>query len=370
MPPGAAPSMANRDTIQLRVVQKKYPNGKEAVKGVSFGVKRGECFGLLGPNGAGKTSCINMICGLQKLTRGDIMVCGFDVSRDLAKSHAFLGVCPQFDCVWDDMTVREHLILYARIKRGATSRLGTTGGAFRSYDHEVLVRSVAERVGLEGDALRKLASELSGGMRRRLSIAIALVANPAVLILDEPTTGLDPDTRAGLWRVIAEATKSRAVILTTHSMEEADALCDRIGIMCSGRLKCLGTPLHLKNKFGTGFILTIALTDDIGPGELVGDVEQRICFWLQELCSSQQVKPLKERGIFLQFQLPAQGTNLSLVFERLEEQRLAQNVPIREWSVAKTTLDQVFLRIVTRDEEEQMLKITGGKGKIRKTASF
>ncbi|CAD7971689.1 unnamed protein product [Amoebophrya sp. A120] len=231
-------SKARVDAIQLRNIYKQYPDGKKAVNGVSFGVKKGECFGLLGPNGAGKTSCINLVCGLQKLSKGSIVVSGTSGDASLSQLSQYLGVCPQFDCVWNDLTVEEHLALYARIK-------GISG-----YKQKVLVRNVAESVALEGDAFRKLASELSGGMRRRLSLAISLVTNPAVLILDEPTTGLDPDTRAGLWQVIANESKKRAVVLTTHSMEEADALCERIGIMCSGKLKCVGTPLHLKNKFG------------------------------------------------------------------------------------------------------------------------
>eukprot|EP00392_Amoebophrya_sp_AT5.2_P011310 g11387.t1 len=391
---------ADSDAIQLRKVFKQYPDGKKAVRGVSFGVKKGECFGLLGPNGAGKTSCINLVCGLQSLSGGSIWVGGHEIvvpgsvgsapsggGRGASQASQFLGVCPQFDCVWGDLTVEEHLKLYARIK-------GVSG-----YRQAVLVRKVAEAVALEGDAFKKLAAQLSGGMRRRLSLAIALVTDPAVLILDEPTTGLDPDTRAGLWRVIAAEAKKRAVVLTTHSMEEADALCERIGIMCSGRLKCLGTPLHLKNKFGAGYMLSVALSPEAISRRKHWEGE--ICAWLradvvnvegaQGRNASIGIRPVESRGLLLQYQILTQGGNgngnknaspgspavspaaasaaspsrssqhvpisVSRIFEQLEAQRLRQDLPVREWSLAKTTLDEVFLRIVTDDATENQLRI-------------
>jgi ABC-type multidrug transport system ATPase subunit len=235
------------EPIRVMNAKKVYRSGFQAVKGVTFGVPSGECFGLLGPNGAGKTTTINMMCGIHDITEGVIELCGYDLVKDRSSTHTILGVCPQFDCVWDDLTVKEHLSMYATIK-------GITGKR-----KPVLIRNVAEMVGLDGDPYMKNASQLSGGMRRRLSIGIALVTDPKVLVLDEPTTGLDPDTRNGLWNCINLAAKSRAVLLTTHSMEEADALCQRIGIMCNGSMTCLGTPLHLKNKFGSGYIITVAL---------------------------------------------------------------------------------------------------------------
>ena len=182
-----------------------------------------------------------------------------------SRAAALLGLCPQFDCLWEDLTVQEHLLLYARIK------------GIRNHALNFAARRAAESVQLDGDSFQKVVSELSGGTRRRLSIAIALVGDPVVLVLDEPTTGLDPDTRNSIWRCISDVARGRAVLLTTHSMEEADALCDRIGIMANGKLRCLGTPLHLKNKFGQGYVLSAAYGGgDQYPTTVCGEDEQAI----------------------------------------------------------------------------------------------
>ena len=158
--------------------------------------------------------------------------------------------------LWPELTVHEHLLFYCRLRGIDSSRIN---GA---------VRRIAEDVGLDGDPLHQLARELSGGMKRRLSIGIALTASPNLLVLDEPTTGLDPDTRHKIWQVI-DKIKSRgdkSVVITTHSMEEADSLCSRIGIVCDGRLKVLGNQVHLKNKFGSGFKLSLRTVVSIPVG--------------------------------------------------------------------------------------------------------
>ncbi len=384
------------EAIRVLDVHKTYRDGKKAVRGVTFGVEKGLCFGLLGPNGAGKTSIINTMTGGQAMTEGNIELCGIDLADDIRGVHSILGVCPQFDCVWEDLTIREHLLMYATIKG--------MGGKRKN----IIIRNVAEMVGLDGDPYNKNAGELSGGMRRRLSIAIALVTNPSVLVLDEPTTGLDPDTRNGLWTVINAAAKARAVLLTTHSMEEADALCGRIGIMVNGRLKCLGTPLHLKNKFGEGYVLSVSLDmniikkeivksrphlknylmgkvvdmdesdlankeklqadkaeGDTELGSLIAYYEVKIFEFILELLTGQdcvtKILPKKSTvaNICLYSIAPperdvsknvdhSRTIRLSIVFERMEQCRIARTLPVQEWSVGKTTLDEVFLEIVNR----------------------
>jgi len=223
---------------------------KVAVGGVDLAIDFGECFGLLGPNGAGKTTLLETLSGLAVPQRGRALVAGIDLAASGLRKKALgvLGVCPQFDVVWSELTVRDHLLLYARLK------------GVPSLQQAAASTAAASKVGLDGDAFGLKAKELSGGMRRRLSLAAALVGDPKVLILDEPTTGLDPDTRRQIWEIVNKEKRSdRTIILTTHSMEEADTLCTRIGIMAAGRLRALGTAQHLKSRYGTGFHLDVTM---------------------------------------------------------------------------------------------------------------
>ncbi|KAJ3214066.1 hypothetical protein HDU67_002110 [Dinochytrium kinnereticum] len=243
------------EAVRIVNLRKRYP-GKLAVDDISLSIKYGETFGLLGPNGAGKTTTLSMITGLLQRTSGSISIGGKDI--DAARSERggsnslwrLIGVTPQFDTVWSELTVEEHLTFYCRL-RGVPARSLTA-----------MVRRIAEDVELDGDALRTKAGGLSGGMKRRLSIGIALTANPKILVLDEPTTGLDPETRRQIWKIVDGIRRSggdRCVLITTHSMEEADALCSRIGIVCDGNLRVLGSQLHLKKKFGNGLKLTMRI---------------------------------------------------------------------------------------------------------------
>jgi len=295
----------------------------------------GECFGLLGPNGAGKTTLISALSGTTELTGGTGTICGMDVKTEMRKINTVLGVCPQFDIVWDDLTVAEHLLLYARIKGVEKEKAS--------------VRRVAEAVKLDGDAFNTRASHLSGGMRRRLSLAIALIANPRVLFLDEPSTGLDPETRQSLWTIVSRLRKNRCIVLTTHSMEGADALSQRIGIMATGYLRCLGTPLHLKNKHGKGYQLTVTLEE--ADSALMK--ERRKLFEelvRNEVSGGAIVQEAFKGDRVLCFQLPKEGLDIGRVFEAVQESKL-KKYGISEWSIAQTSLNEVFLRIVEEAEK-------------------
>eukprot|EP00826_Nyctotherus_ovalis_P049944 TRINITY_DN6072_c0_g2_i3.p1 TRINITY_DN6072_c0_g2~~TRINITY_DN6072_c0_g2_i3.p1 ORF type:complete len:438 (-),score=123.72 TRINITY_DN6072_c0_g2_i3:948-2261(-) len=217
---------------------------KRAVDGVYFSVKKGEVFGLLGPNGAGKTTLISMLTGLYGPTSGEAWVNGFSINAELSKIQVTIGVCPQFDILWPELTVEEHLLFYARLK-GVSPR-----------SERRMVEKAMDDVYLKSFGNFKT-RELSGGMKRRLSVAISLVGNPQIVFLDEPSTGLDPENRRQLWDILVRAREGRAVILTTHSMEEADVLCGRIGIILRGQMKCIGNQIHLKNKFGGGYQLFV-----------------------------------------------------------------------------------------------------------------
>merc|ERR1719399_218906 len=327
------------DGVRIQHLRKEYPTGQVAVKDVSLQIPLGECFGLLGPNGAGKTTVVSMLSGQTPVTAcAGAEVCGFDVRAQMDQIHQILGVCPQFDVVWEDLTVREHLLLFARIK-GVPEERAT-------------VRRIAEAVQLDGDAFYRPAGKLSGGMRRRLSLAIALIANPKVLYLDEPSTGLDPETRQELWRIVSALRPGRCVVLTTHSMEEADALCGRIGIMTQGGLRCIGSPLHLKNKFGSGYQLTLTLANEGGS---ISERHKKVKDLVEAEVTKDavQVETFKGERV-LQYMFPTTSMQVSKVFTLMQDPRLKQ-LHVTEWSLAQASLNEVFVRIVKEAENEPQL---------------
>ncbi|MCS7120597.1 MAG: ABC transporter ATP-binding protein [Nitrososphaerota archaeon] len=211
-----------------------------AVDGVSLKVFRGELFGLLGPNGAGKTTTVNMLCGLLKPTSGFVSVGGYDVQRENAEVKELIGVCPQETAVYPYLTGVENVELF---------------GNLYALDKEML-RSrremLLERLGLIQDVHRKV-EKYSGGMKRRLSIILALIHNPQIIFLDEPTVGMDPQSRRAVWDFMRELKREgKTIFLTTHYMEEAESLCDRVGIIDRGRLIALDTPKNLISKHDVG----------------------------------------------------------------------------------------------------------------------
>jgi ABC-type multidrug transport system ATPase subunit len=206
-----------------------------------------ETFGLLGPNGAGKTTLISMLTGMTNPDHGNAWIGGFDIGEDIGKAQLQMGVCPQFDLLWPQLTVQEHLTFYARLKGVTGDNLGQR------------VKEAIEEVNLTNFS-SFLASSLSGGMKRRLSIAVSLVGDPQIVFLDEPSTGLDPDNRRQIWEVLVRCQERRALFLTTHMMEEADALCHRIGIITHGALRTVGNQLRLKKDYGQGYRLSFSLS--------------------------------------------------------------------------------------------------------------
>jgi ABC-type multidrug transport system ATPase subunit len=224
---------------------KAFTKGRTVLDDFSLALSQEECFGLLGPNGAGKTTLISILSGTIQATAGYAVVDGETTTGNNPRVRDVIGICPQFDILWDDLTVTEHLNYYLRLK-----------GLTKGQKLHVLVSELTDKVGLQ-DHLTKRASGLSGGMKRKLSIAISLVGNPKLLLLDEPTTGLDPEARRDVWDIIQDAQAGRCTVITTHNMEEADVLCTRIGIVTRGKLRCLGNQQYLKTRFGSGFNFTL-----------------------------------------------------------------------------------------------------------------
>jgi ABC-2 type transport system ATP-binding protein len=225
--------------IEVEDLAKQYPNGVEAVKGVDFVVEPGEVFGLLGPNGAGKSTTIGMLTTTVTPTRGTARLAGHDVVREPLAARAVSSVVFQEPVVDGALTGRRNLELHARLWDGRSTQVDTS----------------AKALGV-GDLLERPVATLSGGQRRRLEIARALVSSPRVLFLDEPTVGLDPRIRHELLDVIAELRDSGelTVLLTTHYLDEAERLCDRIAIMHLGRIVALGTPEELRAELGAEIV--------------------------------------------------------------------------------------------------------------------
>lgn len=203
-----------------------------------------QIFVLLGHNGAGKTSTIAMLTGLYRATTGTAKVFGQDILDDVDEVRKLMGVCPQHDVLFDLLTPAEHLAMFYEFK-----------GADKSNKTEE-INKLLEDIGV-ADKRDNLAKQLSGGNKRKLSVAIALCGGSKFVLLDEPTSGLDISARRQLWNMLKEYKKDRIILLTTHYMDEADILGDRIGIMHEGKMTCVGSPMFLKARFGVGYVMTI-----------------------------------------------------------------------------------------------------------------
>jgi ABC-2 type transport system ATP-binding protein len=224
------------DAIVIDNLSKNYGDVR-AVDGLSLEVPEGQLFGLLGPNGSGKTTTIKVLCGLLKPTGGTAFVGGYEVGKSDGKVKELIGVCPQEPAVYSTLTGRENVELF---------------GDLHSMPKEELRRRAddyLQKLGLADDAKRKV-GKYSGGMQRRVSLIMAIIHNPSIAFLDEPTVAMDPQSRHVVWDFIRELkAQGKTVILTTHSMEEAEELCDRVGIIDHGKLIALGTPKELKERF-------------------------------------------------------------------------------------------------------------------------
>lgn len=216
----------------------KYYGDLKAVDNIDFGIAKGECFGFLGPNGAGKTTVMGIVYCFMPPSSGDVKVFGMDVNKNPGEIKARIGVMPQDDNLDPDFSVLENLIVYARyfdIPKKDSSKI-----SWELLDFVELRQKADVNI-----------KELSGGMKRRLLLARALVNNPELLILDEPTTGLDPHSRLSVWEKLRQLkSKGTTLILTTHYMEEAERLCDRVAIMDSGRIVVIDSPKNLMNMHG------------------------------------------------------------------------------------------------------------------------
>uniref|UniRef100_A0A8D2J6Y0 ABC transporter domain-containing protein n=1 Tax=Varanus komodoensis TaxID=61221 RepID=A0A8D2J6Y0_VARKO len=266
----------------------------------------GEVLGLLGPNGAGKSTTVNMIIGETDLTAGEMLIKGVSAVETEEDTAEFLGHCPQENALWPNLTVKEHLEIYAAVK------------GIRKEAAAITINRMADNLDLQ-EHLKKPTKTLSAGLSRKLCFAMSLLGSPTVLLLDESTTGMDPRGKRQVWKTIRTILKDKdqGAILTTHHMEDAEAVCDRVAIMVAGQLRCLGSIQYLKSKFGKNYLLQIKVKG-LEQGELLNT---RILQMFPQAARQERISTLLVYKVPMEDALP-----LSKAFSMLEEGRSALSV--------------------------------------------
>ena len=309
--------------IEVKNLVKVFNDEIRAVDGISFQIEQGEIFGFLGPNGAGKTTTINMLCTLIRPTSGVATVCGHDIIKQPDEVRKCIGLVFQDTTLDDRLTARENLELHARLY-----------GVPKS-DRQKRINEVFELVELSNRA-NSLVKTFSGGMQRRLEIARGLIHYPKVLFLDEPTLGLDPQTRKHVWDYILKLKREYkiTIMMTTHYMEEADELCDRVAIIDHGKIIALNTQKNLKNSLGGDTIIL-----DI-PDEDVEKVKK--VFKKSKIFDSQVLLSVKNAG-----------REIKKVLEKAKKNK----IEVVEANIRKPTLNDVFLHLTGREIREETVSL-------------
>lgn len=295
-----------------------------AVDDISFSVEKGEVFGLLGPNGAGKTTTIKMLCGLLKADAGHVSLGGISMSKNYKKVKTMIGLCPQDIIIWELLTCHEQLKFM-----GMSYGLSSNEAGNRA-------RSLLNALELS-DKKNKLAKTLSGGMQRRLNIALALVHNPELIILDEPQAGLDPQSRVLVRDFIRELAKEKTVILTTHDMDEADRLSNRVAIIDHGKLLLIDTPEKLKEKSGMGDVLQVR------TNELSKEI-------IEKLLNAMPVEITEKKytdGLFL-----LGGKDILELIPVVNKVFKNFNINLQDMTIRKRTLEDAFIAMTGRGLRE------------------
>jgi ABC-2 type transport system ATP-binding protein len=320
-----------RAAISVQNIVKRYGDFV-AVAGITFEVAEGEIFGLLGPNGAGKSTLIRMMTTLTPATEGRAIIAGHDVAREPDSVRRTIGVIPQALTSDIDLTVEENLSIYAKLYE--------VPKAERERNIEDLLQAV--------DLLKWRNAQtktLSGGMRRRLEIARGLVHNPRIFFLDEPTTGLDPVSRVTVWEMLNQlkATRHLTMLITTHYMDEADRLCDRIAIVDHGKLVALDTPMALKASVPGTNVVEVQFTKE-SPD------------WPEQLHRLAGVTSVDPQSAGMYRLLTSNG---SLTTTQLVEMTVSSGDTIKSLNVQNTTLDDVFVHYTGRQLRDEQVKAVG-----------
>ncbi|CAL1544560.1 unnamed protein product [Lymnaea stagnalis] len=332
---GQVPEMFEKEPnekagIKIRNLRKVYGKGKEkakvAVAGMTLNMYEGQITALLGHNGAGKTTTMSMLTGFYPPTSGTAMINGYDIRGEISEVRSSLGLCPQHDVLFDNLTVEEHVIFFGMLKGVPKSDILAQSSEMLK-DMELLPK------------LKAKSKTLSGGMKRKLSVCIALIGNSKVVFLDEPSSGLDPNARRNIWTVLQKNRAGRTIVLSTHFMDEADLLGDRIAIMAEGIVKCCGSSLFLKKKYGAGYHMVAVKELDCDVKRVIQVVKNHVP--MAELESNV--------GAELSFVLPQNCVkSFEALFTELEKRQ--KDLGINSFGASVTTMEEVFLKVGESDE--------------------
>ncbi|KAL0235765.1 hypothetical protein GEMRC1_002347 [Eukaryota sp. GEM-RC1] len=290
-----------------------------AVKGISFTAKKGQILALIGSNGSGKTTTISTLSGLFQPSKGDAYVCGKNIRTDMSEIYKFLGVCPQADALYQRLSARDHLIFFANLK------------GYPKESVSGIVDNALESVNLTAFADRD-AGKFSGGMRRRLSLAISLLGRNSMVFLDEPTTGVDVANANEIWKTIKSNKEGKTIMLTSHSFEEIEALADKVVILNKGMVTSVGSPLQLKAKYGSGY--KVSITCNSGH---VSKVKERVIEAIPEALHS------FELAEFVTYVVPLESTSFSLLFKLIRD--MSNDGLIKDFSVGHSSLEEVYMSL-------------------------
>lgn len=312
-------------------LRKEYADGKVAVKSLNLSLLENQITCLLGHNGAGKSTTISILTGLTIPTAGECHIYGYKLSEQLASIRKITGICPQQNVLFPSLTVREHLKVFGSIK-------GLKGKELYLQMDELIAE-----VGLQEKA-NVLSKALSGGMKRKLCLAMALIGNPSFVLLDEPTSGMDPFSRRAIWDILQRRKQGRVILLTTHYLDEADIVSDRIAILSEGSLRCSGSSLFLKNRFGAGYMLSLAKTDIESH-----DKDAEITLAVQSVIPTATLTTAHAGELI--YRLPIETSSLlGTLFAYLQQHR--ESLGVSSFGVSITSLEQVFISLAQENKQK------------------
>ncbi|XP_055533387.1 phospholipid-transporting ATPase ABCA3-like [Wyeomyia smithii] len=307
--------------IQIRGLRKEYDKAKIAVRGLHLNMYENQITVLLGHNGAGKTTTMSMLTGVFSPTSGTALIDGCDIRRNIDGARRSLGLCPQHNVLFNELTVAEHIKFFARLKGVHPKEIPN------EIQHYVNILELKDKTHAESHTL-------SGGMKRKLAVGVALCGGSKVVVCDEPTSGMDPAARRALWDLLIQEKKGRTILLSTHFMDEADILGDRIAIMADGELKAAGSSFFLKKKFGVGYRLICVKQNECIPGHVTELIQRYL----------PSVEIDTDLGTELSYVLGENQTNVfHSLLKDLEEN--AERLNVSSYGISLTTLEEVFLKI-------------------------